>query len=102
MKKGQFKKVTARESRAIAQYLRRNPKLSTRNLAIKLMNDVIKVSHMTISRHLSRLGYKNSLPLKMPMLTAAHKEACVSWATRHLNDNWETTLFSDESYSEIQ
>ena len=47
---------------------------------------------MTISRHLSRLGYKNSLPLKTPMLTDAHKEARVSW---HLNDNWETTLFSD-------
>jgi len=31
------------------------------------------------------------------MLTIAHKEACVSWAMRHLNDNWETTLFSDET-----
>ena len=33
----------------------------------------------------------------MPMLTVAHKEARVSWATRHLNDNWDTTLFSDET-----
>ena len=31
------------------------------------------------------------------MLTVAHKEARVSWATRHLNDNWDTTLFSDET-----
>ena len=60
---------------------------------------------MTVSRHLARLGYKNSLPLKMPMLTVAHKAARVSWATRHLNDNWDTTLFSDEllfSYSKTQ
>ena len=31
------------------------------------------------------------------MLTVAHKEARASWATRHLNDNWDTTLFSDET-----
>ena len=72
---GRPKKVTAHESRAIAQYLCHNPRLSTRNLAIKLTNNVTKVSHMTVSRHLTRLGYKNSLPLKTPMLTVAHKEA---------------------------
>src|SRR6185312_12407098 len=94
---GRPKKVTAHESRAIAQYLCHNPRLSTRNLAIKLTNNVTKVSHMTVLRHLTRLGYKNSLPLKMPMLTVAHKEARVRWATRHLNDNWDTTLFSDET-----
>ena len=65
------------------------------------------MSHMTISRHLAKLGYKDSLPLKIPMLTVAHKEARVSWATRHLNDNWDTntTLFSMKlrfSYLETQ
>ena len=61
-------------------------------------NDITEVSHMTILRHLASLGYKNNLPLKTPMLTIAHKEACVSWAMRHLNDNnWEITLFSDEA-----
>ena len=92
---GHPKKVTAHKSRAIAQYLHHNPRLSTRNLVIKLTNNVTKVSHMAVSRHLTRLGYKNSLPLKTPMLTAAHKESRVSWATRHLNDSWETTLFSN-------
>ena len=52
---------------------------------------------MTISKHLARLCYKNSMPLKTPMLTVAHKEARVSWATRHLNNNWDTTLFSDKT-----
>ncbi len=91
------KKITAHESKAIGQYLRRDPRLSTRILARKLSNNIAEVSHMTVSRHLRSLGYKNSLPLKTPMLTVAHKEARVSWATRHLNDNWETTLFSDET-----
>lgn len=94
---GRPKKITAHESRAIGQYLRHDPRLSTRTLANKLSNNVTEVSHMTISRHLASLGYKNNLPLKTPMLTVAHKEARVDWATRHLNDNWETTLFSDET-----
>ena len=56
-----------------------------------------RTTHIATSEHLASLDYKNSLPLKTPMLTVAHKEAHVSWATRHLNDNWETTLFSDET-----
>jgi len=38
---------------------------------------------MTVSRHLARLGYKNSLPLKMPMLTVAHKcyDESVCWSS---------------------
>ena len=92
-----LKKITAHEPRAMAQYLVRDPRLSTRNLAIKLTKNVTKVSHMPISRHLARLGYQNSLPLKTAMLAVAHREARVSWATRHLNDNWENTLFSDET-----
>jgi len=31
------------------------------------------------------------------MLTVAHKKARVSWANRHLNDNWDTILFSGET-----
>src|SRR6185369_3041392 len=31
------------------------------------------------------------------MLTADQKANRVAWATNHLNDQWETTLFSDET-----
>ena len=31
------------------------------------------------------------------MLTDSHKAKRVEWAINHLNDNWETTLFSDET-----
>src|SRR5947209_8058025 len=30
------------------------------------------------------------------MLTIDHKCKCVEWAQRHLNDDWDHTLFSDE------
>lgn len=94
---GRPKKITAHESKAIGQYLRHNPRLSSRTLAIKLSNINTKVSHSTILRHLANMGYKNNLPLETPMLTTAHKEARVIWAKKHLDDNWKKTLFSDET-----
>jgi len=94
---GHPKKITAHESKAIGQYLRHNPRLSSRTLAIKLSNINTKVSHSTILRHLANLGYKNNLPLETLMLTTTHKEAHVIWAKKHLNDNWKKTLFSDKT-----
>jgi len=94
---GRPKKITTNESKTIGQYLRHNPRLSTRTLATKLLNNGTEVSHMTISRHLINLNYKNALPLKTPMLTTTHKKIRVDWAIKHLNDNWKNTLFSDET-----
>ncbi|GBB89473.1 hypothetical protein RclHR1_16170005 [Rhizophagus clarus] len=31
------------------------------------------------------------------MLTAVHKQKRIRWAQKHLNDNWNQTLFSDET-----
>jgi hypothetical protein len=52
---------------------------------------------MTISRHLTAQGYKKTLPRATPMLTAAHNQKRVEWAQKLLNDNWNRTLFSDET-----
>ena len=84
---GHPKKITAHESKAIGQYLRHNPRLSSRTLAIKLSNINTKVSYSIISRHLIKMGYKNNLSLETPMLTIAYKEAYMIWARRYLNDN---------------
>ena len=98
---GHPKKITAHESKAIGQYLRHNPRLFSRTLAIKLSNINTKVLYSTISRHLAKMGYKNDLPLKTPMLTTAHKEARITWARKHLSDNWEKILFSDETVFQL-
>ena len=47
-----IKKITTNASRAIGQYIRRNPSISG-----------IDVSRSTVSRHLNDLGYQNALPL---------------------------------------
>jgi hypothetical protein len=57
----------------------------------------LDVSHSTVSRHLTAHGYKKSLPRATPMLTAAHKQKRIEWAQRHINDDWNTTLFSDKT-----
>jgi len=68
-------------------------------LATELSKDGEPISHMTVGRRLKDLGYRNALPIGTPMLTDNHKAKRVEWAIiiNHLHDNWETTLFSDET-----
>ena len=94
---GRPKKITAHASRALGQYVRRDTSLSTRTLATKLSQINVQVSHATVARHMATLGYSKSLPKATPMLTAKHKERRVEWAKAHLNDDWNRTLFSDET-----
>src|SRR5437016_6121464 len=94
---GRIKKITADASRAIGQYIRRNPTLSSVSIAEKLDDIGVNVSRSTVSRHLADLGYRNALPLSTPMLTSAHKQKRVEWAQKHKDDNWKNTLFSDET-----
>jgi len=94
---GRPKKITADISRMLCQYIRHNSSISVRTMVTKLAKKGIVVSYSTISRHLAKIGYKNSFPRKVPMLTESHKQARVEWARKHLNDNWRRTFFSDET-----
>jgi transposase len=94
---GRKKKITAEASKALGQYIRRDSSISTRTLATKLSVNHVQVSYSTISRHMHEKGYKKSLPKATPMLTVAHKENRVQWAQQHLNDDWNKTLFTDET-----
>jgi transposase len=94
---GRPKKITAKASRALGQYVRRDTSLSTRTLATKLSKLDVHVSHVTVSKHLADLGYSKCLPRATPMLTPKHKQKRVEWARTHLNDDWSRTLFSDET-----
>lgn len=94
---GRPRKITQSASRAIGQYIRHDPFISTRTITMKLEKKGIKVSHVTVFNHLASSGYLNSLPYQTPMLTTAHKEARVQWAQKHLHDRWNRTFFSDET-----
>ena len=54
------------------------------------------VSTSTISRHLHEYGYKNVLSQSTHMLTSDEKQR-VQWAKKHKNDDFNTTIFTDES-----
>jgi len=94
---GRPRKITANVSRAISQYVRRDSSMSGKSIAAKLAENGVELHHTTITKHLAKKGYKNSLPLRTPMLTSTHKENRVAWARRHLNDNWKKTIFTDET-----
>jgi len=66
-------------------------------LANKLLLKGINVSYVTVLRHLAHLGYDKKRPLATPMLTTKHKEKRIEWAQKHINDNWNRTLFTDET-----
>ena len=94
---GRPKKITANASRALGQYIRQDFYISTRALSTKLSSTGIDVSYRTIGRHLFNHGYHKKLPRASPMLTANHKLKRIEWAKKHLNDDWNNTLFSDET-----
>ena len=83
--------------KALGQYVRRNLAISSRTLANKLLLKGINVSYVTVLRHLAHLGYDKKRPLATPMLTTKHKEKRIEWAQKHINDNWNRTLFTDET-----
>jgi transposase len=94
---GRSKKITPAIARQIGQIVRRDSTISLRSLEVKLKNKGIDVSHMTIGTHLTNLGYEKKLPQATPMLTEAHKERRIEWARKHLEDNWNNTVFTDET-----
>jgi transposase len=94
---GRRRKINPKCSRALGQFISRNNEVTLNELAEKLRDQCkLTISTSTISRHLNRLEYKNFLPLNTPMLTQEHKERRVEWAKQHLNDNWKSTVFTDE------
>jgi transposase len=86
--------IKAKISEKIRQYVKQEPTISTRGLAIKMNK---QVSRVTIACHLKSLGYKYNIPAKTPMLTELHKVKRVEWAKKHLDDNWDQTFFTDET-----
>jgi transposase len=93
----QSQKITNKISSALKRYINKDSSLSTRTLAIKLSKIGAELSYRTVGMHLGALGYKKSLPVATPMLTAAQKQRRVEWAKKHLKNNWKKTLFTDET-----
>jgi hypothetical protein len=53
--------------------------------------------HVTVSRHLAAYVYKKSLSRATPILTTTHEQERIEYAQKHIIDDWNKFLFSDES-----
>ncbi|CAG8600014.1 64_t:CDS:1, partial [Paraglomus occultum] len=47
--------------------------------------------------YMKKKGYKSSVPIPTPMLTNRHIELRKAWVQEHVNDNWNRTIFTDET-----
>ena len=76
--KGRPRMVTASDSIALGQWIKRNKEATSKELTQKLLHDRgLNVSQWTIQRQLKRMGYKSTLPYATPMLTQEQKHAHV-------------------------
>jgi transposase len=95
---GQPRILKPNDRRRVAQlaaHHRSWPSVRIRDEAVK--RGTRKVTDRTIRGTLKRQGYIKLIPRKIPMLTRAMKANRVKWCYAHLNDNWDTTIFSDET-----
>ena len=61
----------------------------------------ISILHVTIWDYMKKKGYKGSVSLEMLMLTEWHIEMRKTLTQMHMNDNWEQTMFTDETAFDI-
>jgi len=94
---GRPKKIDANASRALTQFVRQDSSVSTRSLSTRLSSTGLDVSYRTVERHLIGIEYQKNLLRATLMLTVNHKLKRVEWAQNHLNDDWDDTLFTDET-----
>ena len=100
--KGRPRKVPANINLSISQWILRNKENTVKQILQKLeQHHGLSASRGTMQRHLHRMGYKNILPRVTHMLTKEQKEKRVIWAMKHKNDDWNQTVFSDESYFQL-
>ena len=70
------------------------PSVRIRNEAME--RGTRKVADRTIRLLLKRRGYIKFVSKKIPILTRALKVNRVNWCEEHLNDDWDSTIFSDK------
>jgi transposase len=95
---GRHRILKPNDRRRVAQFAVHHPGWSSariRNEATK--RGTPKVTARTIRGTLKGQGYIKLVPKKIPLLTRAMKANRVKWCKEHLNDKWDTTIFSDET-----
>ena len=92
---GRPSKLDSRARACLVALLTSNQFLTSQELADQLEERIgLKVTPMTVRRHLHSLGYRNGLPRNVPALTDKAKEMRVRFATENTNTDWSKVFFS--------
>ena len=95
-------RITASDSIALVQWIRRNNEAISNELAQKLLHDrALNVSKWTVQCELKPIGYKSTLSYGTPMLMQEQKYARLQWTIQHKDDDWSRTIFTDETFFAI-
>ena len=98
---GRPRVTTAREDNLMRRIVVRSPTSSINKIRAELMRRGRRISHMTVSRRLSKeFNLKSYKPAKKPRLTVAMKAKRLQFANNHQHwtaEQWGKVLFSDES-----
>lgn len=79
-------------------HLKADPYATCKKLAQILKNEHgIEISEDAVRTALAKHNYKYKKPLKIPFISDTHQMARLEWCKSHLNDNWDKTLFTDET-----
>jgi transposase len=90
--------MTTADNKTLGQWIRRNNEATAEEMAQKLLQERGRsVSRWTVQRQLKRMGYRSTLLHGTPMLTQKHRDARVQWAKQHKDDDWSSTVFTDET-----
>jgi transposase len=96
LRSGRPKKLSIRDERHVLRIVRRDPKITYKNLAEKAG---VSVSHDTLYRLLKGEGITNWLCKKRPLLTPEMAGKRYAWALAHEHWNfeeWAKVVWSDE------
>jgi transposase len=77
--------------------IRHHKTLSCKNLATKY-----NCNEKTVRTTLKKRGFKKMKAKNVFVSSESHKNQREQWAQKHLNDKWAKTVFSDESFLQLQ
>ena len=99
---GRPRKILPNINPSIGQWIRKNKEITVKKILQTLEQHYgLSTSMWTMQRHLHRMSYRNILPRVTHMLTKEQKEKCVIWAMKHKNNDWNQTVFPNESYFQL-
>ena len=99
--RGRRNKINPRAERFILRKLTQNPKISTRELATELEEELgVIVCHETVRKTMIKNKYSSRAARKKPLLSAANIQKRFSFAVRNVSqpvEYWDDVIFCDET-----